>query len=86
MKTLLDVLKESRTRDIDKTNYVKSWLREDRYHYTDTVLLIMESMMDFFREEEEYFDDNQDYKKENTKEYKMVQDLRAKLAQAYKAF
>lgn len=86
MKALLDVLKESRTRDIDKTNYVKSWLREDRNHYDDTVLLIMEAMMDFFREEEEYFDGNQNAKKESAKEYKNVQELRAKLAEAYKAF
>lgn len=51
MKNLIDTIKESKTIDKDIRQYIQSWLRQDRTEYKKTMLLIFQSMMDFFQDE-----------------------------------
>ncbi len=57
MKNLIDILNESKTSDKDIRNYIKSWLRQDRQNYDSTIAVILEAMMDYFKEELDYYED-----------------------------
>ena len=51
MKNLVDIVKESKTTDREIYQYIQSWLQQDRTAYKQTMLVIFESMMDFFHDE-----------------------------------
>lgn len=87
MKNLIDILKESKTSDKDIQNYIKSFLKQDRGDYSKTVVLILESMMDFFTEEMYYLKDQDKVASgQQSKEYDEAADLYKKLSDAHKLF
>lgn len=51
MKNLIDTIKESKVSDRDIYQYIQSWLRQDRSRYKETMILVFQSMMDFFQNE-----------------------------------
>ena len=57
MKNLNEFINESKTTSKEMTNYIKSWLRQDRGSYEATIDIILEAMMDFFKEEMDYYED-----------------------------
>jgi len=57
MKNLVDILNESKTSSTEIRNYIKSWLRQDRGSYEATIATILEAMMDFFKDEMDYYED-----------------------------
>ncbi len=84
MKNLIDILNESKTSDNDIRNYVKSWLRQDRQNYDSTIAVILEAMMDFFKEEMDYYEDKDKVATgKQSKEYDEAANLYNKVTKAY---
>ena len=87
MKNLLDILNESQTSEKNMREYIKSWLRQDRQNYLVTVDVIMEAMMDFFKEEMDYYEDKDKIASgKQSKEYDEAADIYKKLSDAYELF
>ena len=72
MKSLLELLNESKTSTQEMRDYVKSWLRQDRGNYEATIDIILSAMINFFEEEIDY-----------DKNDKSVQELYNKLSKIY---
>ena len=87
MKNLAEILKESRTSDKEITHYIQSFLRQDRENYEKTTVLILQSMMDFYKGEMDYLEDKDKIASGNQSEnYNKVADLYKKVSDAYKLF
>ena len=84
MKNLIDILNESKTSNKEMTNYIKSWLRQDRSNYEATIAVILEAMMDFFKEEMDYYENKEKVASgKQSKEYNEAPDLYNKVRNAY---
>lgn len=84
MKNLIDILNESRTSSQEMRNYIKSWLRQDRGSYEATIDIILEAMMDFFKEEMDYYEDKSKVASgKQSKEFDEAAKLYAKVKKAY---
>lgn len=57
MKNLNEFINESKTSSKEMNHYIKSWLRQDRGSYEATIAVILEAMMDYFKEEMDYYED-----------------------------
>lgn len=87
MKNLVEILKESKTSDKEIIHYIQSFLRQDRENYEKTAILILQSMIDFFKEEMDYLEDKDKIASgEQSKKYNEVADLYKKVSDAYKLF
>lgn len=53
MKPLVNRMNESRTDTETIINYVASWLRQDKAHYKEMCMTIMNAMSKFLKEEHE---------------------------------
>lgn len=84
MKNLVDILNESKTSSIDIRNYIKSWLRQDRGNYEATIANILEAMMDFFKDEMDYYEDKSKVASgKQSKEFDEVAELYNKVKTVY---
>ena len=84
MKNLIDILNESKTSSQEMRNYIKSWLRQDRSNYEVTIANILEAMMDFFKEEMDYYEDKSKVASgKQSKEFDEAAELYAKVKKAY---
>lgn len=84
MKNLIDILNESKTSSQEMRNYIKSWLRQDRSNYEVTIANILEAMMDFFKEEMDYYEDESKVASgKQSKEFDEAAELYAKVKKAY---
>ena len=87
MKNLIEILKESKTSDKEITHYIQSFLRQDRENYEKTTVLILQSMMDFYKDEMDYLEDkNKIASGKQSEDYDKVADLYKKVSDAYKLF
>lgn len=87
MKNLTEILKESKTTEREMRDYVKSWLRQDRDNYEATLAIIFEGMMDYFKEEMDYYEDKSKVGSgKQSKEYNEAADLYVKVRDAYQSF
>lgn len=84
MKNLIDILNESKTSSQEMRNYIKSWLRQDRSNYEVTIANILEAMMDFFKEEMDYYEDKSKVASgKQSKEFDEAAELYAKVKKTY---
>ena len=87
MKNLVNILKESKTLEKDMRHYVQSWLRQDRANYEATIAVILEGMMDYFKEEMDYYENKENIASgKQSKEFNEAADLYKKLSDAYNCF
>lgn len=87
MKNLTDIIKESATSTNQMRDYIKSWLRQDRENYEATIDIILSAMMDFFKEEMDYYEDKSKVASgKQSKEFDEAADLYNKLKEAYQLF
>jgi len=87
MKKLTEILKESKTTNQQMRDYIKSWLRQDKQNYEATLDIILEAMMDYFKEEMDYFEDKSKVGSgKQSKEYNEAADLYIKIRDAYQSF
>ena len=87
MKNLIDILNESKTSNQQMRDYIKSWLRQDRGNYEATVATILEAMMDFFKDEMDYYEDKSKVASgKQSKEFDEAADLYAKVKRAYQTW
>ena len=84
MKNLIDILNESKTPLTAMRNYIKSWLRQDRGSYEATIANILEAMMDFFKDEMEYYENKSKATSEKqSKEFDEAAELYNKIKTVY---
>lgn len=84
MKNLIDIIKESKTSTNEMRHYIASWLRQDRGNYEATLAVIFESMMDYFKEEMDYYEDKSKVASgKQSKEFDEAADLYAKVKKVY---
>lgn len=56
MKKIIDIV-ESKTSDSEIKHYIQSWLKQDREKYGQTLAVIIEAAMDYFKDEMDYYND-----------------------------
>lgn len=84
MKNLIDIIKESKTSTNEMRHYIASWLRQDRGNYEATLTVIFEAMMDYFKEEMNYYEDKSKVASgKQSKEFDEAADLYAKVKKVY---
>lgn len=84
MKNLIEILKESKTSSNEMRHYIQSWLRQDRGSYEATIANILEAMMDFFKDEMNYYEDKSKVASgKQSKEFDEAANLYVKVKKAY---